>query len=257
LCFCNGIIGNNVIKSSNWLIDQNKIVFSDRPFNNLVKQVSLDIFYYDSNRLFSNVIINGNRLDTCLIDYGGLYDNIEISKSYYERNLTRFKPNKITRQIRTSYGANGKSLPDTIFSLNCNINFNGLKIDSVNIVIKNKGENLIGFQFLKRFEKVAINNTNKKLVFGNLLKTTTTLQKECLFSFDLINGFFVVASKILNEPNSSGLNIDDKFIEINTIKSSDFKSYCEFLVFKDSLIKFEYLNLKTIDNKMIKINNRR
>lgn len=255
LCFADGIIGNNVIKSSNWLINENKLVFSNRPFDIIDKQVSLDIFYYNSNGLFSNLIINGNRLDTCLIDYGGLYD-IELSKSFYEKNLASFNPNKITHQIYTSYGANGKSLPDTIFRLNCDINFNGLKIDSVNIVIKYKGKNRIGLQFLKRFEQVAINNTDRKFVFGNLIMATKSSQQECIFSFDLTNGFFVVDSKILNEPNCSGLNIDDKFVEINTIKSSEFKNYCDFLVFKDSLIKFEYLDLKTIDNKMIRINNR-
>ncbi len=256
LCFSEGIVGNNAIKSGNWLIDENKVIFSKNPFEILDKQVSLDIFYYDSNRLHSNVTMNGNRLDTCLFDYGGLYD-IELSKSYYERNITSLKPNKITQQINTTYGVNGKSSPDTVLRLNCNINFSGFKIDSVNIVIKNKGENCVGLLFLKRFEKVAINNTNRKLVFGNLIKATKPTPQECLFSFDLINGFFVVDKKILNEPNSSALNIGDKFVEINTKKSADLKNYCDFLVFKDSLMKFEMLELKTVENKIIKIINRR
>ena len=71
----------------------------------------------------------------------------------------------------------------------------------------------------------------------------------------LINGIFVVDSKILNEPSSSELSIDDKFIEINSIKSSDFKSYCDFLVFKDRIAKYEVLELKTIDNNTIRVKN--
>lgn len=254
LCFCDGIIGNNVIKSCNWLIDNNKVVFSDNAFDIPNKRLSLDIFYYGSNRLFSNLEFNGNQLDTCLFDYGGLFD-IELSKKYYEKNKESFYPNKITREIRRSYGANGKTLPDTVLNIDCNINFNGIKIDNANIIISNNYENRFGVQFLRRFEKIAINNINGKMLFGNLIDTTKHLQQKCLFSFDLINGFFVIDSKILDELKSSKLNVGDKFIEINNRKRTDFKNYCDFLVFKDSLNNSEYVELKTITNRTINIDN--
>ena len=255
LCFCNGIIGNTILKSSNWLINENELIFSTNHFDIAGKKLLLDIFYYSSNRLHSNLIINGCRLDTCLVDYGGLFD-IELSTKFYTKNKVSFKPNKTTQEITASYGANGKSLPDTVLRLNCNINFNGLQIDSVNIVFKKNGEHRLGINFLKRFKTIVINNSNQHLLISNSINAAKS-PKESLFSFDLINGLFVVDSKIINESGASDLNIGDKFAEINSIKSSDFKNYCDFLTFKDSLIKYEFLDLKTIENKSFKVKIRR
>lgn len=252
-CFSDGLLGNNVIKSSNWLLSKDKLIFSSVPFDIPEKQVSLAVFYYGSNGLHSNFLLNGNRMDTCLFDSGGLFD-IELSKGYYDRNRTSFKPNRITYLAKSSFGVHGKSLPDTVTRLNCTISFNGFRMDSVDIVIKTKGENRIGLKFLRRFEKVAINNSDGQLLFGKIDGSRNSLP-ECLFSFDLIDGFFVVDSKILNVQESSIFNIGDKLVEINSIKSADFKSYCDFLVFRDNLTKSRYLELKTADNKMVKINN--
>ena len=125
---------------------------------------------------------------------------------------------------------------------------------SSDIVIKKNGGNRIGLNFLKLFKKIVINNSTNKFIFGELTKAKL-IERDYLFSFDLIDGLFVVDSKILNEPLSSQLNIDDKFIEINSMKASDFNSYCEFNIWREKLRKCDYLDLKTSENKIIRINN--
>jgi hypothetical protein len=236
------------------MITENMTIFSNKSFDIKNEKISLDIFYYSSNRLHSNILINNIPIDTFLFDYGGTYD-IELPKSFYEKNKTSFKPNKITNQIKTTYNAIGKSLPDTVLRLNCNINFNGIQIDSVNIVFRHYKEKRVGYLFLRRFKDVVINNSSGKLFFSDLVKTTKPIQHEPIFKFDLINGFFVVDSKILNELSSSKLNIGDKFVEINSFKSNEFKTYCDFFDWTDSLFLNEYLDLKTAENKIIRINN--
>jgi hypothetical protein len=254
LCVCDGIIGNNIIKSSNWKITENMTIISNKPFDIQNEKLSLNIFYYSSNRLHSNIVINNIPIDTCLFDYGGIYD-IELPISFFERNKASFKQNKIAKRIKSSYNAIGKSLPDTVLRLNCNIDFNGIQIDSVNIVFSHYKEKRIGYLFLKRFKNIVINNSSGKLLFSDLIKTTKPIQHEPIFKFDLIDGFFVVDSKILNELSSSELNIGDRIVEINSFKSNDFKTYCDFFNWSDGLIKYQYLDLKTTENKIIRINN--
>jgi hypothetical protein len=251
LCSCDGLIGNNVIKSSNWLIDESKLVFSNRPFDVFDKQVTLNIFYYDSNRLFSNVIINDNMLDTCLFDYGGNFD-IQLPYKYYEHFKESFKPNRINNKISTSYGVNGISAPDTVLSINCNVNFNGIQIDSVNIDFVKKGEKRLGYIFLKRFNKVVINNTTNQLLIDTLRRNTN--YTEPLYLFDWIDGHFVVSRTIVENKD---VKIGDRYDEINSAKGNSFSDYCDFLKWRDSLMSEEWLYLRTNDNEIIRINNRR
>lgn len=253
-CFCDGIIGNNIVKFCNWSIEKNDIIISSRSFDAVNKKLEINIFYCNSNRLCSNIQINNCKVDTCYFDYGDSNGDISLSQNFYDKNKIWFKPNKITKIITTAYGANGNSEPDTIMQLNCNTNFNGVEIDSVNIDIKKNGENRIGLKFLKRFKRVIINNTSNKMIFGSLDKDFNKYQNDLPVLFDFIDNFFVVKRKVINN-NCANLNIGDVFVEINSVKGSDIKSYCDFLKFSNSLQNVETLELKTEDNKKIIINN--
>jgi hypothetical protein len=252
-CSCDGVIGNNVLKSCNWAIEYNKLFFSNKPFVLNSKQLSFDIFYFGSNRLHTNFNLNGIQIDSCLIDYGSQKE-IELPLRLYEKFTSSFKPNQITKIIKPSFSVLGKFM-DTLLCLNCNIDFNGLLIDSVNIYFKEKCERSIGFGFLKRFDTVIINNSNHKLLIGKSIDKIKSSKHESIFSFDWINGFFVVDSKILEMNKQFDLNIGDKFIEINSKKSDDFKNYCDFLSWRNDILNSEYLDLRTTENKTIKIQN--
>lgn len=253
LCFANGVIGNPVIRSFNWLINENKVYYSSKPFM-LHNAVSVNTFYHGSNRLFSNIQLNGVQTDTCLLDYGGLF-NIELPLELYLKHQDQFVANDQFQIIKTSYGINGKSVPDTVLWMNCNILFNNIEVDSVNIIFEPKSEKRLGYLFLSRFDHVAINNTDHTMLFSGLAETKGPKNK-MLYSFDLINGVFEVESKILNS-DSIQLSVGDQFIEVNGQKSSDFKDYCAFLAWKDLLANAPYLDLVTPDHQRILIINRR
>lgn len=251
LCFASGVIGNPVIRPFNWLIHTNKVYISSKPFM-LPDAVALSIFYHSANRLFSNVRLNGVQVDTCLMDYGGLFD-MELPLELYLNHQDQFVSKDPLQKIKTSYGVNGKSVPDTVLSMNCNIVFNDIQIDNVNIIFKPKSERRIGYLFLSRFDHVAINNTDQKMLLCGLTQSKLP-ENEILYSFDWINDVFEVDSKILNN-DSLQLSVGDQFIEVNGQKASDFKDYCAFLSWKDDLPNAEYLDLVTADQKRIRIKN--
>lgn len=251
LCFANGVIGNTILRSCNWLINKNKVYYSTNSFK-IDDSISLNTFFYSSNRLFSNFQLNEVHIDTCLIDYGGRFD-LELPLELYLKHKEKFVSNYQFQKIKTDYGINGKSNPDTVLSMNCNITFNNIPIDSVNINFKSKSEKKIGYLFLKRFSVVAINNLDNRILFSGL--TRDEFKKyDMIYSFDLINGFFAVESKILNK-DILQVDLGNRFIQINNKKSTDFIDYCEFLTWKDNFANYEYLDLITADNKRIKIKN--
>jgi hypothetical protein len=250
LCFGDGLIGNNAFKSSNILIESGQILLSDSPFDIINKKTTLSIFYLYTNSLHSNIILNNCNIDTCLFDYGGSYD-IQLPYKYYENYKECFKPNRISNEISYSYGLNGISVPDTALRVNCNVNFNGIHIDSVNIDFTKNGGKHLGYVFLKRFNKVAINNTINQLSIDSI--ESNTISSNHIYSFDWIDGYYVVSRTILENEE---VKIGDRYDEINSTKSKDFSDYCDFLKWRDSLMKEEWLYLKTLDNKIIKINNR-
>jgi hypothetical protein len=251
LCYGDGLIGNNVFKSSNILIESGQMIISDHPFDLVNNKMTLDIFYFGANRLFSNIILNNCQLDTCLFDYGGNYD-IQLPYYYYENFKSCFKPNKIINKISTPYSAHGISVPDTALRLNCNVDFNGIHIDSVNIDFVKKSEKRLGYIFLKRFNKIVINNTTNKLLIDALGSNANS--HEPIYLFDWTDGRFIVSRTIMENME---IKIGDRFDEINSTKSNSFLNYCDFLKWRDSLMKDEWLYIKTSENKTIKINNRR
>ena len=253
-CFGNGVLGNNVIKASNWLIENDKVVFSNSPFE-IERNFSLNLFYYGANRLHANFKINGCAIDTCLIDYGGFFD-IELPQSSFEELREHIEINSLNNELGSSVGLHGKAT-NSQTTVNCNIDFNGLEIDSVNIKVKESGEKRVGITFMKRFTQVAINNSTQEIVFGKLKEIQpgqNSLNKN-LYSFDLIDQRFVVDYVVLNDSLQPALKIGDSFIEINSKKATDFERYCDFLPWKWSLNESELLELKNEENELMTIKN--
>lgn len=255
-CFGKGLLGNNVIKASDWLIENDKIVFSNHPFE-IKSNFSLSFFYYGSNRLHTNFKINGCAIDTCLIDYGGIFD-MELPISSFEKIKEHIQINSLNNELGSSMGLHGKeTYSQTI--VNCNIDLNGTRIDSININVKENSEKRVGLTFMKRFKQIAINNSTLKIEFGELkekyIEPNNTRQK--LYSFDLVNHRFIVDFVALNDSLCPELKIGDSFTEINSKKATEFSSYCEFLSWIWSIGQCEILELKNEENELITIKNLR
>ncbi len=254
-CISDGIMGNNVIKKCNWQIQDYKLIVSNNPFN-MDGSNSIDLFYYPSNRLSANFLINGYHFDTCLIDYGGRFE-IELPVKYYDilRNNSK-NINLITKKISSVWGVNGKSNSDTLSIINVNIDFCGILMDSVNFIFsKSIKEPMIGLQLLNRFKSVTINNNSRKIYFELPILQKKKVFQELPFSVDLDSTCFIVDSKALNDKHFLEINVGDKYKKINGKEVTSFNTYCEFMEWRQNLMKTESFDITTIDNREIKISN--
>jgi hypothetical protein len=159
-----GLLGYNVIKASNWQISPKLIVVSNEAFF-IQPKVTLPLFE-KNEALHLNISLNNKKAEAFLIDYGGDFD-IELSERFYNRNKGIFTSNSISQNSQKTYGFNG-SKNQQVQKLNCSIDFEGVKIENVNITVKKGIKNRLGMAFLNRFKTIAINNSKKEMSFGEL-----------------------------------------------------------------------------------------
>lgn len=158
-----GLIGFNIIKASNWQISSKMIVVSHQPF--FIQPKVILPFVERSNILKLKISLN-KTLNNYIIDYGGDYD-LELSEKFYNKYKTSFPSSSIKKSIQKSYGLNG-SKDQKVQQLNCDINFEGLQIQNVNVTVRKGIPNRLGMTFLNRFKNIAINSTNKEMCFSEL-----------------------------------------------------------------------------------------
>lgn len=255
-CISDGLIGNNVIRKSNWKITNDFLIVSKKPFKNKVIK-PIDCFYYSTNRLFFKLLIDGKKIDTCLVDFGGSFDINLPFKYYDEFNRTLVKRNKVIKKISSTWGINGKAKSDTSIVVNCQINFCGYILDSVNVVFSQRNnESKIGVLLLNRFKSVCIDNSSLKIYFELPINPAIESFQNFPVSVDLENDYFIVDSKILSDVNNWDINIGDKIKNINGKVTSDFKTYCDFWEWKQSLKKSSVIIITTKENKVIELPNK-
>lgn len=249
-CFADGIIGNNLIKSLNWKIQKDNIILSNQKikYNN---QKVLKTFSYGANCLYVNSKINGVNIDSCLIDYGGLYE-VNLPLTMYSNNLIDFENTNKYQFVKSSYGAHGKGKVDTVIIANCDIEFNGIKINNVNVTFSNRPEKQIGILFLKRFQSIVLDNAHDKIAFGEL-DMQNRGSRIYNYDFDLIEGKFVIKNAILKDEVL--IKYGDEFININNKSSDSFISYCEFLKWRKNLMENEYIELIKNNGEKLRIKN--
>lgn len=250
LCFADGIIGNNLIKSLNWKIQKDYIVLTNQKIKYDYQKV-LKTFSYGTNCLHINTTINGVNIDSCLIDYGGLYE-IKLPMTIYTNNFIDFENTNKYQFVKSSYGAHGKGKVDTVIVANCDLEFNGIKINNVNVTFSNRPEKQIGVLFLKRFQSIVLDNAHDKIAFGEL-DMQNRGSKIYNYDFDLIESKFVVKNAILKDEVL--IKYGDEFININNKSSDSFMDYCEFLKWKKNLMENEYIELIKNNGEKIRIKN--
>lgn len=219
-CVSDGILGNNVIKLTNWIITGDKVVSTtERVYEKDVP--SFDISYRNSNRLYSELEINGV-MKMCLIDYGGQFE-LQLPESHMN-DLTVKK--ELSKRIMASYSINGRSM-DTIVYEYRDITIGGYAVDSVKVeFIENLSEPRLGVGFLSLFEKVTIDNKKMKLSFYN--PGSHQHVREHHVTVDYINNKFVVSGRDLNDDRFEKLD-DVSILSVDGRKASEFNSYCDFM----------------------------
>jgi hypothetical protein len=252
-CMSDGLLGANMIKRSNWKITDTFLAFSDKPFKAEGEVKQVDYFLYASNRFFSNFTVNGMKIDTCLIDYGGRFE-MELPLKYCDEFKKHIKVlNRITKSVASQWGIHGKSEPDTTVVINCSIDFNGISMDSVNVRFARKTkERSIGVLLLSRFHAVYIDKSKGRLMY-ELPVSPNRWQRKCPFSVSLQGSSFVVDGIEIRDKTSLPLRMGDQLKEINGKKPADFHSPCEFIFWLQELKRVKQVEVITADNQKILI----
>lgn len=245
-CIGDAVLGNTVLKSTNYLIEKGQVVFSDQSFERASADLTLDIFYSRSNRMRANLNINGVRVDTCLIDYGGMFE-LELPMNYYLQYKDSFPYHTVFVQVNaSSFGISGKtSTADTTINLNADIVVNGFKMHYVNISFSDVNEPRIGYALMKRFEQVAVNNRINKMTCAAYHSDGS--QTRPYYSFDLKDGAFVIDAIPLDVPGQPLIKMNQIFTEINSKPAASFRTYCEFIDWKLNVVKMPVIEFKGIN----------
>lgn len=251
-CMADGLIGNNIIKKSNWQITDSYLVISDRSFK-VKDQRSIRVYYRGANSTYANMIINGAAFDTCLIDYGGRFEMEVPQRCYDDFKKHLKKTNSVRSRIKGGWGVNGKTIPDTTTIINCDLDFNGIAIPDVNVTFsKRLRERRIGVLLLNRFSSVYINSSDRNMCFGLPLKASEVTQSVMPISIDLEQNQFVVDGKWLNE-STTILHAGDRYISVNGQRADAFGDYCAFMDWRQELENTATLTLVTPEGKTVEI----
>ena len=237
-----GIIGVDIIKQFDWLIDfeENYLVKTDttNTINGFSDFLSLDFY---KNKLRPRIKLKiGNKVVDFLFDTGANENDIdrknyrkvknEIIKSYDEiSNVSG--ANGYDRQSKESYFL-VPAQPDNSDLKKHNVLFNTISVGENKIGNEFWGKNQIFLSWTKNKLLFRIANTEKEQIFGIFCK--------------IINDSMVVNSLVYTgQIIESGVKTGDK---VKSINGKSFKDYCELLMYQ-FLTKEKILTIEMQDGK--------
>lgn len=153
---CDGILGTDIIKYSNWHINFENHKIHNKSSN--PDQIADLIFPYQEkgNRWFIDLYLDSILLKDVLFDTGYTRSDFILSKSSENKFYMEF--------LRKDTCYNFSNIPYKInlYALKCS-SINGVKIDGIT-VSPSEEDNVIGLPFFRRFSSIYI-DTSKRLVF--------------------------------------------------------------------------------------------
>ncbi len=227
-CMCSGILGNTVLRKSNWQTDlkAKTLILTDGVIDT-TNSTELPLHYLFGNRIFTDISINRITIKNCMLDWGGSFE-IELPLSFYDKLYTTAKPQNQYHKIQTSSGLYGKALPDTSLRVLGKIRFYNYDIDSVVIAFGKQKECRIGTKFLERLKTMSVDNRKHKLYLSKKILPRQSIYRDLPFSVDLDSSKFIVENIVIEDSAQVKLKLGDEILLLNNKKASDFLDYCEF-----------------------------
>lgn len=225
-----GLIGNNLIRHCNWLIDykQETLTISDGSLSE-----GFDIFtpmYYPNSRPRLDVSINQRTIKKVLLDLGSA-GNLDISKSL--ANKLELDLNKLTH-IKTLDGASqglfGNKVDSTTTIKADSISLGPLVMKNSYFTIEKKNGAKIGNRLLKH-SLLLLDYTNQQIGFKPY-EDEIYLKTKSSYSFSPslnTNGFYIASIQARGRAHDLGFKFGDKILEFNGKRASDYSSYCDYI----------------------------
>jgi predicted aspartyl protease len=246
-----GIIGNNLIKLCNWIVDYKKgtLQFSDSPLT--LENTHYLKMYAANYRPHFKLNLNGNTINRVLLDLGsgGSLDVGRGLVSKYGIKTSNFQ--NIQKIDGSSHGLFGTTLDTSTTILADSITIASLVFYNVPVELQRKRSCKIGNQILKK-NRVVLDYSNERigLVPYSTKSSNFGLSKSPGFSVSMnTNNLYVSSLTRKSKADSLGISYGDTLLTINGKSHEDFDDYCSFFDFLlNDMRKSDSLALVTQSN---------
>lgn len=223
-----GIVGGDIMEDFVWKMDfYNQRILVTKEVSNFNPKNDGIPFIKTGNNIYIQSKINGSSM-TLLVDTG--HDGfISINKNKitaHPKAVTDpvfWEDNSILHSVNHFASKSYRPFMDTTLYLKGNIQVGDLFLNNEIIKIHKSPYNLIGMDFLKRFDHVIFDYPNKKIYFGEMQDKTLDFFKTSLLRLNSKgvilqpNDSMVKIIGITNEAKELGLNYSDTIISIDYI----------------------------------------
>lgn len=226
-----GIIGSNLMRYSNWTVDQNrrKVTLSNRVSQEIQKESIVVPFQSDSQyNILVSMGIGASTVKSLTVDYGS-NGAVDLPNEVF----LILKRRKVIDKIYFEKGSQQSGIIGESVILNREITFidsvkmNGLKIEDIELRTSSSG--LIGNKVLSRYI-VTIDWSNRKLYFKN---NNFKIDTHKTFGLSLgcsAKGIIYVQSVIENsDAFNKGIVPGMKVLKFNLLDFSESHNFCDYL----------------------------
>lgn len=227
-----GLIGNNLIRHCNWLIDYEKKIMTISDGDLSMDNITFTPMKTANIRPRLDIKMNDISFENVLLDLGS-GGNFDISRGIAANKSINPKDYKHIRNLDGSSQGLFGSRTDSVSLMKADsISLGAFVIHNTSFEIEKKSGSKIGNQLLRHC-RVYLDYRNQRLGFSPYeLETRLKTKNTIGFSPSLNNEGLYIASIHLNgQADRKGLTYGDKILSLNGKGASDFTTYCDFFNF--------------------------
>jgi len=226
------LLGSNVIKLINWVIDFDKmeISVSLQPFDVPEDYLALEI-KYENSRPFTTVSFGGIKLSKVLIDtgYTRILDIDNGSNLVQAYLANKESIGRVNKNISLSTGAISQTMDETTVILVDTLDLAGYEIYDIPIDFFETTSTKLGIGFFKAIShKTIINNSDSKYYLN--LRSQSEFKDPFLLNLQYSKGEVIVSGKSLEDDQDfKRIEIGEEVVTINGQPTSRFSDECDFV----------------------------
>jgi predicted aspartyl protease len=234
-----GLIGNNLIRHCNWIVDYDKKVLklTDSDLETTEMEHITQMFYASARPKF-DLLLDSTLLKSVLLDLGS-GGGLDLGRNLVKNHKINIQTYPNLKKIDgTTQGLFGRSLDSTIIIQANSISVDGFTLYKPIVDIESKSGAKVGNRFLKH-SKLYLDYTYGTIGFSPY-KDTSYYEKPMNYGLAPAlhkNGLYVGSILVNSAAYKQGIRQGDQIIKLNEKSASDFSEYCEFLSYINKLSK--------------------
>lgn len=234
-----GLIGNNLIRNCNWIVDYERkvLILTDNELPHEEMVHSTPMLYANSRPKF-DLTLDGKNIRSVLLDLGsgGSLDVGKNLQTKYKIDINTYE--NVKKLDGTSQGLFGASLDSTTIIKADSISIGSYTVYQPPVDIESKSGAKIGNRFLKH-SLLYLDYDYNVLGFSPYKDSSIyPISKTFGLSISLNNdGLYVGSINVNSEADKQGIKQGDKVLEMNGKTPKDFPDYCSYLDYLRNEVK--------------------